>query len=410
MPAGSVRAQDREEDFDALAPETFDSPYALYEDLRGRCPVAWSRGYNGFWALTRYADVKAVLQDSGTYITSVQNVVPKLAFTGRRPPLHLDPPEHTPYRRALNPLFRPERVAALEAPTRAYAAELLAPMIAAGGGDICDQFSSHLPVRVFGEWMNLPHDLREVLRQAGRAFNIAVQSFDDAAVKRTSLELYEMARAVIALRKADPLDPMDDPTSALLAARWEGQPLPDDLIVGTVRQVLVVGIIAPTVMIGSICVHLSRHQDLQAKLRAEPQLIPAAVEEFLRLYTPYRGFARTARHDVEIGGREIAEGEAIALVYASANRDEAVFPQADTFQLDRPNIGEHMAFGRGPHQCLGMPLARLELRVALEELLARTEGFDLAGPITPTRCPEIGALSVPLRFAAIPQSTAADQG
>jgi cytochrome P450 len=403
MAGSRADAAARGEDFDAVAPETFDSPYAVYQDLRGRCPVAWSRAYNGFWAVTRYADVKAILQDSATYVTSVQNVVPKLAFTGRRPPLHLDPPEHTPYRRALNPLFLPERIAALEAPTRAYAAELLDPMVARGGGDICEEFSSHLPVRVFGEWMNLPDDLRAVLREAGRAFNIAVQSFDDAAVKRTSLELYDMARAMIALRKAEPLDPREDPTSALLAARVDGEPLPEDMIVGTVRQVLVVGIIAPTVLIGSICVHLSRHPDLQARLRADPALIPAAIEEFLRLYTPYRGFARTATHDVEIGGRCILKDEPIALVYASANRDEAVFEAADEFRLDRPNIGEHLAFGRGPHQCLGMPLARLELKVALEELLARTGGFELAGEIKPTRCPEIGALSVPLRFTSTPK-------
>lgn len=403
MAGKGARGKDRAEDFDALAPETFDSPYALYEDLRGRCPVAWSKAYNGFWSVTRYADVKAVLQDSATYITSVQNVVPKLAFTGRRPPLHLDPPEHTPYRKALNPLFRADRIAALEAPTRAYARELLAPMVASGGGDICEAFSSHLPVRVFGEWMNLPEDLRAVLREAGRAFNIAVQSFDDAGVKRTSLALYDMARAIIAERKAHPLDPRDDPTSALLAARVDGEPLPEDMIVGTVRQVLVVGIIAPTVLIGSICVHLSRHPELQDQLRADPALIPAAIEEFLRLYTPYRGFARTATHDVEIGGRCIFKDEPIALVYASANRDEAVFENADQFQLHRPNIGEHLAFGRGPHQCLGMPLARLELKVALEELLARTKRFELSGEIKPTRCPEIGALSVPLRFTSAPR-------
>jgi cytochrome P450 len=271
-------------------------------------------------------------------------------------------------------------------------------MVAKGGGDICDEFSSHLPVQVFGEWMNLPPDLRAVLRAAGREFNIAVQSFDDAAVKRTSLSLYEMARAVIAMRQAEPLDPRIDPTSALLAARTDGAALPEDMIVGTVRQVLVVGIIAPTVLIGSIAVHLSRYPALQDQLRGDRSLVPAAVEEFLRLYTPYRGFARTATHDVEIGGRGIRKDEPIALVYASANRDEQVFPDAESFVLNRPNIRDHLAFGRGPHQCLGMPLARLELRIALEELLDHTDGFELAGPIKPTRCPEIGALSVPLRF------------
>jgi cytochrome P450 len=171
------------------------------------------------------------------------------------------------------------------------------------------------------------------------------------------------------------------------------------MIVGTIRQVLVVGIIAPTVMIGSIAVHLSRHPDLQRHLREHPALAGAATEEFLRLYTPYRGFARTAKTDVTLHGRTIPAGEPIALVYASANRDEEVFADPDSFRLDRPNMKDSVAFGRGPHMCPGAPLARLELRIALEELLAHTpRGFTLAGEIMPTRFPEIGALRVPLRF------------
>jgi cytochrome P450 len=385
-------------DFDALAPETFDSTYALYADLRSRCPVARTDAWGGYWALLRYADVCQAAADSKTFITSVQNVVPRVAFTGRRPPLHLDPPEHTPYRRVLNTLFSAARVAELEEPTRRFTVELLAPLIARGHADICADFSTHLPIRVFAEWMNLRDEDASALARVGRAFNVAVQSNIDELVKSTSLELYAIARELVARRKAQPLDPASDPTSALLAARHEGQPFPDDLLIGCIRQVLVVGIIAPTVMIGSISVHLSRHPELQARLRDEPARIPDALEEFLRLYTPYRGFARTATHEIERGGRTIKPGEPIALVYASANRDEAKFPRPDEFELERPNISDHVAFGRGPHHCPGAPLGRMQLRVALEELLARTRHFELAGPVIPTRCPEIGALSVPLRL------------
>ncbi|MFC3068884.1 cytochrome P450 [Phenylobacterium soli] len=386
----------RSDDFDPLAPETFDSPYPVYERLRAECPVAWTSAFGGFWALARHADVARTATDYRTFVNSVQNVVPKVAFTGRRPPLHLDPPEHTPYRAALNPLLSERRVAALEPAIRRICGELLEPMIARGQGDLCEDFSSHLPVHVFAEWMRIPPDMAEPLRQAGRAFNVAVQSNIEEVVKETSLALYAMARDLIALRRAEPMDPEVDPTSALLAARHEGQPLPDDLIIGCVRQVLVVGIIAPTVVIGSIGVHLSRHPDLQHKLRAEPALIAPAVEEFLRLYTPYRGFARTANRDVEICGRTIARDEPIALLYASANRDESVFERADEFILDRPNLGDSLAFGRGPHNCPGAALGRLQLRIALEELLARTASFEVCGPIRPTRMPEIGALSVPV--------------
>ena len=236
------------------------------------------------------------------------------------------------------------------------------------------------------------------LAEVGRRYNIAVQSNDESATKETSLLLYAMARAVVADRKRAPLDPSEDATSALLAVRIDGQALPDEMIVGTIRQVLVVGIIAPTVVIGSIVVHLARDPALQFRLRANVELAQAAIEEFLRLYTPYRGFARTATRDVELHGRTIPAGEPIALVYASANRDEEVFEEAESFRLDRPNLRDSLAFGRGTHNCPGAALARLELRVALEEILGHTRSFRLAGAITPTRFPEIGALRVPLLF------------
>ncbi|MDE2596673.1 MAG: cytochrome P450 [Sphingomonadales bacterium] len=388
----------RRQDFDPGLPEDFDSAHALFAQLRSECPVAWTGELGGFWALTRYDDVRRAASESETFVTSVQNVIPKVAFTGRRPPLHLDPPDHTPYRRTLNPLLSPARVAQFEAVARRYARGLLEPLLAQGGGDICGEYASYLPVQVFGEWMNVPDHWIEPLHRSGRAFILAVNMNDPAAMKATSLKLYEMARELIAIRKAEPKDPASDVTSALLAAEYKGAPLPEELVVGMVRQVLVVGIVAPTVTIGSIGVHLARDRALQDELRADPAKIPAAVEEFLRLYTPYRGFARTATCPVSFGGRTIPAGEAIALVYASANRDDAVFADGGTFVLDRPNIAEHLAFGRGPHNCPGIHLGRMEVRVMLEELLAATAGFELAGPIEPARWPEIGAIAVPLRF------------
>jgi cytochrome P450 len=387
------------QDFDPLAPEDFDSPHEEYTRLRRECPVAHSDAWGGFWALLRHADVARAASDSATYITSKQNVVPKVAFTGRRPPLHLDPPDHTPYRRALSPLMSPQRIERLAPVIRSICRELLAAMAQKGGGDVCEEFSSRMPIQVFNAWMNLAPGQAGELAEVGRRYNIAVQSNDEAATRQTSLKLYEIARALLAERKRNPLPAGEDATSALLAAHVDGQPLPEEMIVGTIRQVLVVGIIAPTVVIGSIAVHLTREPELQDHLRKNPQLAAAAIDEFLRLYTPYRGFARTARVDVTLHGRRIPAGEPIALVYASANRDEDVFADAAGFRLDRANMKESLAFGRGPHMCLGAPLARLELRIALEELLAHTPGgFTLAGPIVPTRMPEIGALRVPLKF------------
>jgi cytochrome P450 len=385
-------------DFDPLGPETFDSPYPVFQRLRDECPVARTDAWGGFWALTRHEDVAMAAADSDAFITSVQNVVPRIAFTGRRPPLHLDPPEHTPYRRAIAPLLTERAVAHLEPITRTICVELLAPMLAKGGGDICAEFSAPLPIRVFAHWMNLGEVQIDALSDVGRRYNIAVQSADAEVTKETSLLLYDMARSIISDRKADPLPTDEDATSALLAVRVDGEPLPDEMIVGTIRQVLVVGIIAPTVMVGSMAVHLARDQDMQQHLRDNPALIPAAVDEFLRLYTPYRGFARTPKQDICLHGRTMKAGEPVALVYASANRDDRVFEDPTSFKLDRPNMKESLAFGRGTHSCPGAALGRMELAIALETLLERTKSFDLAGPVVPTRMPEIGALSVPLQF------------
>jgi cytochrome P450 len=139
---------------------------------------------------------------------------------------------------------------------------------------------------------------------------------------------------------------------------------------------------------------------LEHQLREDPSLIPAAVQEYLRLFTPYRGFARTAREDVEIRGRTILRDEPIALAYASANRDDDVFPQGDMFILNRPNIGDHVAFGGGPHRCAGAPLALELFRVTLEELLARTSAIEVVGHIRMSGWPEIGTLSVPVKLQA----------
>ncbi|MBO9714581.1 cytochrome P450 [Sphingomonas sp.] len=386
------------QDFDPLLPEDFDSAHRDYARLRAECPVAHSEAWGGFWALMKHADVAAAAADSATFITSKQNVVPAVAFTGRRPPLHLDPPEHTPYRRALAPLLTERKVARFEPIVRGICRELLDAMAAKGGGDICEEFGARMPIRVFAHWMNLPPERINELAEVGKRYNIAVQSNDMASTKETSLLLYDMARRLVAERKAEPLDPELDATSALLATRVDGEALPDEMIVGTIRQVLVVGIIAPTVLIGSIAVHLSRDQDLQAQLRADPSLIPAAMDEFFRLYTPYRGFARTPTHDVTLHGRTIPAGEPVALVYASANRDEDVFEDGASFRLHRPNMKDSLHFGRGTHMCVGAALARLEMVVALETMLERLPRFELDGEPLPTRFPEIGGLRVMLKF------------
>jgi cytochrome P450 len=388
-------------DYDPTADESFESTYSVFKDLRARCPVAHSDSFDGFWAVTRYKDVLDILLQPDLYITSVRNVVPGSSTTGRRPPLHLDPPDHTPYRKAIDRALGASRVAGIEQTTRRVARELMQSLVARGEADFVEHFSSPLPAAVFGEWLGLTDTQTQVLWRTAKAYVKAWESFDRNSVAVAAAQLAEMAAEVIAERRREPRDPELDPTSSLLAARDDqGQPFPETLLAGCVRQVLVVGLVAPPILLGSIAVHLARDPALQRQLRGNPGLIPDAIEEFLRLYTPYRGFARTARREVELHGKHIQPGEPIALVYASANRDESVFPEPDEFRLDRPNIRQHLAFGRGPHMCAGVALARQELRVALDELLRQTSHFELCGELKMSGMPEVGPISVPLRMTA----------
>ena len=386
----------RPDDFDALAPETFGSAYEAYRELRQECPVSYSNAYGGFWSLTRYDDVVAAVTDPASFTTVTQNVVPSMALSVRRPPFAKDPPEHTPYRRALDRTLRPDRVRALEPVLRAHAARELERMIANGGGDISQDFGAIYPAWIAAEWLNLPKEWVDDLADVARLYNIAWRGMDMSAVKSTSERLYRFARDLVADRQVNPRAPEQDPASALLVERNEGKPIEKEYVVATIRQVLVVGLMAPPPLFGSIAVHLSNDRALQERLRREPDLIPAAVEELLRLYTPYRGFARTATDTIQLHGRVIGSGDAVVMSYSSANRDETVFEDPDTFKLDRPNIQRHVAFGRGPHRCAGSQLVRMELRIALEELLRRTSGIELQGPVEMTQMPELGPVSTPV--------------
>lgn len=381
----------RPADFDVPEAEDFDGPHALFKDLRGRCPVAWSNDLGGFWAVTRHEDAKAVLENWQMFTTTVQNVVPPVATTQRRPPLHLDPPGNIPYRNAILRFLTPQRLEAWQPRIEAMVERFLAPWVAQGGGDICTEFSFLLPIALLAEFFNLPPDDAERIRVVGAEFNMALQRQDFETLREKSDALYDIARALIEDRIAHPRDPDSDPTASLLAVRVDGAPLAPDLALGALRQFLLVGIIAPTTFIGSMAVHLARHPEHHRDLAANPELVPEATEELLRLYTPYRGFARTAREDTVLGGRQIKAGEALAVVFTSANRDAEVFEEPETYRLDR-GARDLLTFGRGPHMCPGAPLARMLLQEVLRQLTARTGRLEQVGEIEMTRWPEYGPL------------------
>jgi cytochrome P450 len=393
-----VNARHIPEDFDPASTDDPVEVHALYRDLRSRCPVAHTDSYGGFWALTTYQEVRAAALDDSRFISSVKAVVPSDPRGLRRPPLNFDAPRHTPYRRALDATLSRRRLAGLEPVLREHAVRVLTPMLERGSGDIAQEFGALFPAWVTTEWLNLDPELAPALAETAARWVRAWRSQDAEVVNTMSGRMYDMARALVADRRERPRPVEEDPASSLLAQRVDGEPLDEEHIVGALRQSLVVGMVAPPIVIGSIATHLGTDHELQQQLRAEPHLVPAALEEFLRLYAPYRGFARTVVEPTVVLGREILPGEPVTLTYASANRDATVFDDPDDFRLDRPNTADHLAFGRGRHRCPGAPMARLMLRVALEELLARTATFTAVGSREGARMPELGLVSSHLRF------------
>jgi cytochrome P450 len=385
-------------DFDPLDDEFTRDPHAVWARLRAACPVARGARWD-FWALTRYDDIVAASSRPGTFTSSQGIVVPVNPVSGRRAPLHFDPPEHARYRRPLNAMLRDDKVAAREPQFRGLAVEHVQRFVDRGGGELMFDAASPYVGLVFAEFLNIPRALADEVNRLGERFETAQAHRDGAAAEAENQALYAICRELVAERKAEPLDPEQDVISALLAARVEGEPLDDEFVAGSLRQLLIAAHVAPVALIGSAVLHLARDPELQSRLRGEPERLPSTIEEFLRVYAPNQGFARTATEDVELRGRTIRSGERVALVLPSANRDPELFDEPERFDPERePN--PHLAFGHGPHKCPGATAGRLEVRLFLEELLARTERFELAGEPTMLGWPVYGPELLPLRTVA----------
>jgi cytochrome P450 len=398
MGSGSSQSESDHElefDFDPLDPEFSENPHPTWKRLRQSAPVARGARWN-FWALTRYDDVKRVSRQPKQFTSSQGITVPANPVSGRRAPLHYDPPEHPLYRRPLNAVFSDEHVATLGAQIRDLARRLVTGLVATGGGEIISGLTSPLTAGVFGLFIGVDEAQALELNAHSERFEWAQGHRLQAVAEEENQYLYARCRKIVAARRQTPLDPRRDMVSALLELEIEGHPLDDEFVAGSLRQLLIAAHVAPTAAIASAIGHLAADQRLQAQLRAQPELVKPAIEEFLRLYAPNQGFARTATCPVSLGGQSIAAGQQVALVLSSANRDEAVFERADEFVLDRdPN--PHIAFGHGAHKCAGQAAARVEMLTALQELLAATESFELAGGRAPLAWPLYGPESLNVR-------------
>jgi cytochrome P450 len=402
---GTGRCPFRASEWDPTAPETFGSAQATYAALRRENPLPWSNDYGGFWAAMSYDDVVTITRDPETFSTTTQNVVPHVPRSSRRPPLHFDPPEHDIYRRVIDPTLRRAAVRGLEERFRAAAQQILAPMLEQGWGDYSKDFAMPFVAQCFAEYLGVPYETAVRVREIGVRYSFAIQDMDKDTIMAASDELYAIAESIYTRQDgASDEEPLDLVSGLRRAAEDPENAITHTSAVATIRQMIVAGMGAPQAVLGSAVVHLAQNPQLQQRLRQDPGLLPAAVEELLRLYAPYRVFARTATRDVELGGRRIRKGEPIALIFPSANRDEQHFDDVDTFDLDRkPN--RHLAFGRGPHRCPAAAMGRSELVIALEVLLTSTSSFGLAGEVEMMNWLEFGPRSVPLRLEAAPAAS-----
>ena len=382
--------------WNSAGPEMQDDPLGTMAQIRAHIPVPFSDvGRNGrgpHWSLMTHRDIVEAARDTDTF----RNVGAS-RFPHRRPPLEADPPEHGHFRRALQPFFGAARMQALEVQVRADAIRLLDPLLDARGGDAARQFARPLPPRALLTLLGQPLDDWDTIKAWSEDVYLQGSPTDD---ERRRFEiandgLWGYSRAMVTDRQQSPRDPEQDLVSALLATRADGEPLDPDLVAGVVRLLLAAGHDSTTSAVGIVLHYLARTPADQARLRADLSLVPNAVEEMLRFETPVFAMPRVVAHDVELHGRHLKAGDRVFLYFASGNRDAAAFDDPDRCIVDRrPN--PHLAFGHGIHRCVGAPLARLELRVALEEWLKRTHEFGLAGEVTYQAWHRLGPRSLPV--------------
>jgi cytochrome P450 len=385
-------------DWDPLDPSVERDPTDEHARLRRECPVAHTDRFGGFWTLTRHEDIVAAAKDTDTFISSQKATIPDSAASRpARPPLEADPPEHGEYRQVLNPYFAPRKIRQFEPVIRELAGELVQQVIDRGEADVVPDFAYPYPATVLCAFLGLPREDSANLKGWANEVLGAARKGDAGAQNEANQRIYDYVAGAVAERQANLRDPGEDLISGLLSAHVGDGKLTEDGVTGVVRLLLQAGHGTTTNASGSAFRYLAEHPEEQDRLRQDPSSIPLFIEEVLRMWTPARLLARTASRDTEVGGRQIRKGDKVALMWASGNRDEAAYPDPDTFKADRrPN--RHIAFGNGIHTCLGSPLARVELRIAVEELLSRTRRVEPAGPVVMAQWPHIGPESLPLRF------------
>jgi cytochrome P450 len=367
--------------FDHHSPEHARSWRDIYAELRQRCPVAQTDTYGGFTVLTRYADVELAVKDDATFASKHVMVagspyggiiIPPSPMVST--PIEMDPPEYTPYRKALNPWFSPARSKSYEPFLRSVTTALIDEVIERGAADLVHELASPVPALLTAKLLGVPLSDWRLYSDAAHSivFNAPGTPGFEEAVKKNVAVLERCMITVAGRRK----QPQDDLISVFVSMDVDGEKLSDERIGEMCNLVIAGGNDTTTSLLANAFAWLSEHPDERAWLAADVSRIPAACEEFLRFYSPTQALSRTVTHSTTIGGCPLEAGDRVLLSFAAANQDPDVFDRPDEIVLDRwPN--KHQAFGLGLHRCLGSNLTRVEFRVVLEEVLGRLPGFSV---------------------------------
>jgi cytochrome P450 len=379
-------------------------PFALYEELRHEAPVCWvDREGGGFWAVATHPEVSSIGADPQGFCSSRGILTDEIGTTYDDPPtmMHTDPPRHTRYRRLVQPGFKPSMVRQMEAGVTAKARALIDTIESGTEVDIVQALSIPFPLQVICELLGVDGSQWPRFFEWSEAVIPGESERTETERAELQAEMWGYLVGVAEERRAAPAEDL----VSVLAMVGAAEDTADDRLSEAelamfLIQLLVAGNETTRTLLSAGLAALAAHPDQWAALRADPGLVPTAVEELLRWTTPVISFMRTATADRTVRGQAVQAGDPVLLLYASANRDEEVFgPDAGVLRVDRhPN--PHVSFGFGPHFCLGAALARLEGRVVLSELVTRFATLTPAGPVERTASPVIaGVRHAPLVFA-----------
>ena len=376
-------------DWNPTSPEVQRDQCAAYDEMRRRCPVAHSE-FMG-WSLFRHEDVTRVLHDHKTFSNAVSQHLSV--------PDGMDPPEHTAYRRVIEPYFSAERMAVFEPICRGIAGKLVEGLSARDEVEFVSGAALPFAAQVQCAFLGWPTALQQPLVRWTRKNHEATRTRDRKAMSELALEFEGIVDDLLETRQQAGAGPKTDLTSALMHEKVWGRALSNEEVASILRNWTVGEIGTISASVGILAHYLAVHSDLQSQLRAKLELLPSAIEEILRLHGPLVSNRRVAKRAVEIGGRKIATGERITLMWMAANRDERAFDDPNSFRLDRAS-DKNLLYGAGIHACPGAPLARLELRVFLEELLSRTTEISVEAQKEPKLAgyPASGFAILPLRI------------